>query len=361
MKKLRNVIIWIIISVVVQSGILYYMNKYMFKNITKVSYKIIKSEEKKKTLSISVPQDADGIQVSATGKYVSYTSNSTLHVVKMGTGEDKTVKLNCDFSDAYAKWRVSEDVLVLIEKVENGIKVYKYDPSTGESQQALDFNNNAITYKLTRSSSSIIGLQSNDLNTIMYLKEQAVSGNLYIDRLDISGENVKMPIGITKVGDYYVFKAEDKVVLEDLENNKIVMATSDSTQNLDIPGVSNPKLLNVDSQGNVYMGNIVNDKITEIYTASLNSKSKSEDSTFTANWNKISLKEPIDRKYVYVSDLGDIYIVDHLKGEILNAKNNNSRVVSFNNMYVTMYGDSESGGIISRDLDNNKLIETPIK
>ncbi|ADZ21675.1 Hypothetical secreted protein [Clostridium acetobutylicum EA 2018] len=363
MKKLRNVIICVLISIIIQSGLLYYMNAYMFKNITKVTYRIIKTEEKKKVLSISIPQDADKIQVSSTGKYVSYISNNALHVVQMSNGVDKKVQIDCDLSDVYAKWRVSEDVLVVIEKVDSGIKVYKCDPLTGEKQQALDFNNKGRTYDLTRSSSNVVQLQSNDLNTIMYIKEQTGSGASYIDKLDISEGITKMPLGITKVGDYYVFKAEDKVVLEDLADNKIMMATSDNSQTIEIPGVNNPKLLYVDGQGNLYVANVVNDKIVEIYTASLNNRannsSSGQDSNFKASWNKITLKEPADPKYVYISDLGDIYAVDHLKGKAINIKNNKS--VSFNNMYVTMYGDSEKGGIISRDVDNNKLIETPIK
>lgn len=364
MRKVRNIILWIIISIIVQTGMLYYMNNYMFKNITKVTYKIIKSNESpKKIISSSIPQDADNVQVSYTGKYVSYTSNSSLHVIKMSTGENKTVSLGCDFDDAYSKWRNSEDRLLIIEKSSYGIKVYKYDPSTGEKQQALDCNNKARTYELTRSSSNITGLQTNDLNTIMYLKESTSKQFSYIDRLDISSLSDRVErfqMGLKKIGDYYVFKAEDKVVFEDLAANKISIATSGDCINIDIPGVDNPKLIDVDNQGNLYVGNVVNDKIAEIYTASLNKKStSSDDSTFTTNWNKITLKQPAYSKDLYVSDLGDIYTVNRLKGKVLNVKT--AKTVSFNNMYVTMYGDSEGGGIISRDLDNNKLIETPIK
>lgn len=361
MKKVRNLIIWIIISIFIQTGILYYMNNYMFKNISKVSYKIIKTNDnKKKVISVSIPEDADNIQVSYTGKYASYTSNSSLHVIKMSTGEDKTVPLNCNFDNAYSKWRNSEDRLLIIEKGSSGIKVYKYDPSSGDKQQALDYNNKARTYELTRSSSNVTGLQTNDLNTIMYLKETSGGELSYIDRLDISGGLQKFQMGLKRIGDYYVFKAEDKVIFEDLAANKISIATSGSCNDINVPGVSNPKLIDVDNDGNLYVGNVVNDKVVEIYTANLNRKlSDSEDSTFTLNWNKTTLKEPAAPKNIYVSDLGEIYTVNRLKGKVSDIKT--GKAFSFNNMYITMYGDSESGGIISRDLENNKLIETPIK
>ncbi|PJI09489.1 MULTISPECIES: hypothetical protein [Clostridium] len=361
MKKARNLIIWIIISIFVQTGILYYMNNYMFKNISKVSYKIIKTNDnKKKVVSVSIPGDADNIQISYTGKYASYTSNSSLHVIKMSSGEDKTVPLDCSFDNAYSKWRNSEDRLLIIEKGSSGIKVYKYDPSNGDKQQALDYNNKARTYELTRSSSNITGLETNDLNTIMYLKETNGKQLSYIDRLDISGELQKFQMGLKRIGDYYVFKAEDKVIFEDLAANKISVATSGSCNDINIPGVSNPKLIDVDNEGNLYVGNVVNDKVNEIYTASLNKKSSgSEDSTFTLNWDKTALKQPVDSKDIYVSDLGEIYTVNRLKGKVSNIKT--GKAISFNNMYITMYGDSENGGIISRDLENNKLIETLIK
>lgn len=362
MKRVTKVIIWMLISLVLQFAVLLYFNNF-YKVNKKITYNRVDMPSKKKSnINADIPKEAYNIQVSSTGKFVSYYLKNSIHVITMDINKDNAIKLDVPSFDTSISWRSSDDKLMVIEKKNTRIKVYTYDPKENKLDRNLNMQNEAKSYPVG-SVYKITGIQQNNKNTLIYLKvtQNGSKNYSFLKKLDISTGIDTMELPIHNIGNYYIFKSENKLVFEDEVDKKIYM-TSDKgrTQPLKIQGVIGLKLLGVDDNGIVYVGKLINGRINEIYARDISTGSAEGSSSKTVvlkgNWSKIALKFEVDSKHIYVSDLGDIYIIDNKKGTALNIKS--GKKVSFKGNYVCMFGDNADGGIIS--LGDGKIIETVI-
>jgi|GEM_PF-1562673 len=399
MRKLRNLIIWIIISIIVQTSVLYYFDKYHFKDATDVTYKVAKAPEKKdKVISVSIPKDAKNITPSYTGKYAYYYSGNSIYTVNMATGKSNAIKLSegIDIDDVCIGWSSTSDSIVMLElnKENLSLKMYTYYPDTNSKDPNLDSSNNQRTYYLGKN--AIISMKQNNLSTLIYIKAaySKDSDKRYFSTLDTTNGLSQMDLPIKNVGDYYVFKPEDKLVYEDEVDKKVYISkvyTSTKqkenyteTKTVKIDGVDNYKLISVYDK-NAYIGKLIDGKISTIYYASIasgnteNDESNSEAQSsgnksshikssniiskrvntsddFTADWQQIALSSPVYPKDLYISqNTGDIYTIDNLKGKVENIKT--KKKTQFEGAYVAMSDDD----VFSFDSDKGKLIENTLK
>lgn len=392
MRKLRNLIIWIIISIIVQTSVLYYFDKYHFRNATDVTYKVQKAPEKKdKVVSVSIPKDAKNITPSYTGKYAYYYSGDSIYVVNMATGKSNAIKFNegIDINNVCVDWCSTNDSLVMLELNKNNLsfKMYTYYPDTNLKDENRDSNNQLQTYPLGKN--AILSMKQNNVTTLIYIKSaySKDSEKKYVSTLDTTMGVKPMNLPIKNIGDYYIFKAESKIVYEDEVDKKIYISKQDKdrenteTQSIKIDGVDKYKLISVYDKY-AYIGKLVDDKIDTIYYASIasqntenstddnSSKNKNsgikssnilqkrikQDDNFTADWQQINLNSPVDSKDIYISaNTGDIYTIDNLKGIVENIKT--KKKTQFQGAYAGMSDDD----IFSFDSDNGKLIENILK
>ncbi|MCD2347287.1 hypothetical protein [Clostridium guangxiense] len=387
MRKLRNLIIWIIVSIIVQTGVLYYFDKYHFRNAGDVTYKVVKSTEKKdEVISVSIPKDAKNITTSYTGKYAYYYSGSSIYVVNMLTGKSNAIKLGVDIDNVCIDWSSTSDSLLMLELDPDNLffKVYTYYPDTNNKEENQDAENKARKYYLGKN--SILNMKQNNLTTLIYIKSaySKSSTKRYMSSLDITNGINQLDLPIKNIGDYYIFKAEDKLAYEDEVDKKVYISKQQSkgdveTQKVQISGVDNYKLISVYDKY-IYVGNLVDGKIDTIYYASIasqnlgndnqssnskysnikssdilpNRENKSDD--FTADWQEIKLRKPIDPKFISIStNTGDMHIIDNLRGTVENIKT--KKKTQFDGQYVGMSDDD----VVSFNSDKGKLIETKLK
>ncbi|MFL0252706.1 hypothetical protein ACJDT4_20020 [Clostridium neuense] len=369
MKRITKIIIWILISLTLQSAVLLYFNNFRVNK--KVTYKKIDIPARKKSdMKVSIPSGAYNIKVSSTGKFVSYYLKNSIHVIEMDTGKDNSINLEVPVADTSISWRASDDKLMVIERKYSSIKVYTYSPKENNMKRNLNMKNEAEAYPVG-SSYRITGIEQNNKNTLIYLKvTQNGSGNYsLLKKLDISTGIKELQLPIHNIGNYYIFKSENTIVFEDEVDKKVYMRSNNGyNQKLQVPQVTNSKLLGVDDNGMVYIGKLVNNKVSQVYTCNIstgnaegtggsNSEKKAHMlNTFKGNWSTISLKESIQPKNIYVSDTGGLYTIDSQKGVVSNVKT--AKKYSFKGTYVCMFGDNSDGGIIS--LSDGKIIETMI-
>lgn len=399
MRRLRNLIIWIIISIIVQTGVLYYFDKYHFRNATDVTYKVAKAPEKKdKVISVSISKDAKNITPSYTGKYAYYYSGDSIYVVNMATGKSNAIKLSegIDIDNVCIGWSSTSDSIVMLElnKENLSLKMYTYYPDTNSKEPNLDSNNKQQTYYLGKN--AIISMKQNNISTLIYIKSaySKDSDKRYFSTLDTTNGLTQMELPIKNVGDYYVFKPEDKLVYEDEVDKKVYISkvyastkrkeNYTETKTVKIDGVDNYKLISVYDK-NAYIGKLVDGKISTIYYASIasgntqNDESNSEAESsgnkssgikssniiskrvntsddFTADWQQIALSSPVDPKNLYISqNTGDIYNIDNLKGKVENIKT--KKKTQFEGAYVGISDDD----VFSFDSEKGKLIENVLK
>lgn len=380
MKKVRNVIIWVIVSVIVQTGILYYFNNYYFGSTTKVVGKQIQNTTKKiNNISVSIPKDAAQIQISQSGKYAYYYSQNQYYVANMLDGKINKIDLDVDSTNVGLCWLIDRDAIMILEKDGSQFQAYTYNPVTNSKELNRDANDEMQKYNLGYNL-KFIDIKQNNISTHTFIKVATSKESLsrYIYRLDISNGLEKMDLPIHNIGDYYIFKPEDKLVYEDEIDKKVyVTYKNQETQPIHIDGVDQCKLLGIDNtNGYVYIGKLENGSITTIYYASL----KSEDTTdsissnnnikssnsirkkkttysndsFNPTWSEFNLSETVTPDNIYVSPYGDIYTIDNLKGVIKNEKTN--KKVTYDGKYFGMSDDD----VISFNQDTGKLIETKL-
>lgn len=370
MRKITKVIILIIISFTLQSVVLICIDNF-YRSNKNVTYKWANAPSKKKSsVQVDISKDARNIEVSSTGKFVSYYLNNSIHVKEIDTNKDNIIKLGVPISDASISWRINDDKLMVITKKYSELRVYTYDPKENQLHKNLDASNEWKAYSVP-SNYRINGIEQNNKNTLIYLKitQNASKSYSFLKKFDISNGIKAMDLPIHNIGSYYIFKSENKVVFEDEVEKKIYMAHEVSkdhwkTEPLKVSEVNGLKLLGVDDNGVVYAGKLINNKISTIYTCNISTgvaegtsnKKVNKSVEVKRNWNKMLLEEEIDPKNIYISDLGDVYIIDNVNKKVLNVKS--GKKTSFKGNYVCMFGDNMDGGVIS--LDENKLVETAI-
>ncbi|MFL0251096.1 hypothetical protein ACJDT4_11735 [Clostridium neuense] len=393
MKKLRNLIIWIIVSIIVQTGVLYYFDKYHFKSAAGVTYKVAKiPEHKDEIISVSIPKDAQNITPSYTGKYAYYYSGNSIYVVNMLTGKSNAIKLDVGIDNACVDWSSTSDSLVVLELDQDNLsfKMYTYYPDTNDKEENRDSNNTKRTYYLNKS--AILSMKQNNITTLIYIKAASSknSERRYFSTLDTTNGLKPMELPIKNVGDYYIFKDESKLVYEDEFDKKVYISRQDEnrehteTKEIKIDGVDNYKLISVYGKY-AYIGKLVDGKISTIYYASIASgnqeddddgndssgtsskrsrikssnisgKSRENDDVFTADWQQINLSSPVDPKAISISpNTGNMYVIDNLKGKVENIKT--KKKTQFDGKYEGMSDDD----VVSFDADKGKLIETKLK
>lgn len=367
MKRITRIIIWILISLTLQSSVLLYFNN--FRSNKKVIYKKIDIPTlKKSNMKVSIPNGAYNIKISYTGKFVSYYLKNSIHVTEMYTGKDNTINLEVPATDANVSWRASDDKLMVIERKYSSIKVYTYSPKENNIKRNLNMKNEAETYPIGVNC-RITGIEQNNKNTLIYLKvtQNGSKNYSFLKNLDISTGIKELQLPIHNIGNYYIFKSENTVVFEDEADKKVYMRSNNGyIQRIQMPKVTNSKLLGVDDNGTVYIGKLVKNKVSEVYTCNIstgnaegtigNSSLKKAHmlNVSKGSWNTIFLKGQVDPKHIYVSDTGDLYTVDSQNGVVSNIKK--EKKYSFKGSYVCVFGDNSYGGIIS--IDGDKLIET---
>ncbi|WP_234117425.1 hypothetical protein [Clostridium hydrogenum] len=367
MKRVTKVIILIIISFALQSIVLICINNF-YRSNKKVTYKWADTSSKKKSsVQVDISMDARNIEVSSTGKFVSYYLGDSIHVKDINKNKDNIIKLDVPISNASISWRIDDDKLMVITKKYSGLRVYTYDPKENQLYKNRDANNEWKLYPI-ESGYKVTGIEQNNKNTLIYLKLTKNDSKNYsfLKTFDITNEINGINLPIHNIGNYYIFKAENKVVFEDEVDKKIYMASNKigthewHMKPLKIQGVTGLKLLAVDDNGIVYVGKLINNKISTVYTCNISTRTSEGNSNkveqLNGSWNRVLLEENVDAKHIYISDIGDMYIIDNVNKKVINVKT--GKEIAFKGEYKCMFGDSMGGGIIS--LDGNKLIEIEI-
>lgn len=359
MKRIRILIIGMAVSLVLQSLVLFHFDSYGGNK--KIIYTEDNVIDKKKTnIEVPIPKGAFNIKASPTGKFVVYYLKDSVHVMQLSSGKDNIIKLKALPDNINVSWRSDDDRLMIIEEIGSKISVYNYSPENNYIDRNLTLNNQAKSYNVGHDY-KVSDIEQDNKNTLIYLKltQKGAKDYSIIKTLDISNGMDGLGLPIHNIGDFYIYKDETKVVSEDEVDKKLYLTLSNRrTVRLPIEGVKYCKLLGVDNSGGIYAGEVNDDKIKNIYKGDLQAGDVTG-RVCNINWNRVTLKNAVYAKNIYISDVGDMYIIDNIRHQALNIKDKKS--ISYKGDYVGMYGDSIDGGILGLDKDKGKLIETTIR
>ncbi len=352
MKKPIILFLSAILSFLIQTMILCYLNNFYFTNDTQLTFKEVNLKPvAPANLEIKLEPDAKNIILSSSGKYCSYYSEKKLSIINLVDGSKNSLDLDKDLKNYYFKWHNTEDKMIISEKtVENnkaGVKIYTYNPKNNSKQEALNYNNESEIYKLPTSNAVVSGIDLNTMNTIMYLKVSNSKASSSLQRLDISEGMNQLDINTNKVGNFFVIKQKDEIIYENLQDNKIYITDKSKNTEIKVPGYENLKLLYVDKSDTAFIGEVQNNMITKIFKK--NFDGASEENT----WSSLSLENPVSAENLHISNYGKVYVIDNFKGTAENVQDKTK--VTFEGNFITI-NDSE---ILSSY--EEKLIVTPLK
>ncbi len=351
MKALKRIIVWILLSLVMQIAVLYYVDKYLFaseevSSITSIK-KIDREEDKKKDVNIYVPEEAEQIALSYDGSYLSYYEDDELKLVDAYTGQESTIGLEDKLSVSFYKWAPDRNILLISGKKEynNSAKYlfYSYDAERGLKEK-LETKEQEETAFVSNKSSSIEDLQLSPLTNMIYVKATLDGGRSNIQSINIMKRINKVSTQSYFIGDIRIIPNDDRIAYEDFTKNKVYV--TGKSKAINIENVDKLSLIDVDDNDNIYVGELEGDylkgasRFKNIYYGTTG-----EDSD---NWKKISLNEVINKKDIYISRDGKIYINDNLKGLVREVSSN--KQTSYKGIFVQMYDD----GIAS--ISDGKLI-----
>lgn len=141
------------------------------------------------------------------------------------------------------------------------------------------------------------------------------------------------------IGNIRVVPHEDKMVYEDLTNNKVYATGPDHV--LNFGGSIKSCLLSIDNNDEVYVGDMdSNDKVDKIHYGKLG-----------GNWKLFSLETPVSKNQLFVTGSGKIYLNDKIKCTVKEMQT--SKETTYKGTFIQSYNN----GIAS--LSGGSLVKTP--
>ncbi|SHF16992.1 hypothetical protein [Clostridium fallax] len=294
MKKFKMVFCWALLSVVFQCSIFFILSNYYFKTNTDVDIKQIEIKEDTtyKDCNINLPQNSKNKSLSYNGEYIAFLENDKLKVLNTTNSNDENLNLDNNFKVSCFKWLNDRNRLIAIGKKDNEIILHTIDLNNIKNSKELNVSDNMKDLSTkTRHSINIDDFAISTKTSVMYLKAIDKSSNCYIYRINSSDEFEKIKPNTNKISDIEIIPREDRLIYETLDKSEFYITRPD--KKIYIKGNGKYNLLQIDENSNLYVGNLVNDKINKIFVKKLDSNSPSIDT--------INLDIPINSKDIYIT------------------------------------------------------------
>lgn len=366
MKRFFKIIItWIIISVILQCGFYFYLDKFYLKASQKIKDTIVSNTGSKvKHIQVAIPDDAKKITVSYDGKYVAFIQGNNLKVISTVSGQQQTVQFEKGVSLSNYKWFPDADDIIFAEKHSGRYSaILKFSSYNVQKNERVVIRNNINnvddSIDLPESNSNVDQIEISPKTNMIYIKINNSGGRSSIYSLNIMAQMEKARVNSYMVGDIKLIPHENKLVYEDTTYTKLrITGVSNS---LYIPDAQKLELLGMDNNDNIYAGKVEGDfktgyKVTAIYYGKYNESGD--------KWNCINLNGSYSKSDIYITMAGRIFINDNLMGAVTEFKT--GKKTSYHGEFLQMFSNEQNPsqtyintGIAS--IDNGKLVITNIK
>lgn len=343
MKIFKRIIVWGLLSVIIQLSGLLYVNNYLLSTNTDeiTSKKVdITTKQEEKNIDVVIPATAKHVSVSYDGGYTAYYEGEILHIINNKTGQNKEVNFKDGNKISFYKWLPDRNRMLITEKsqtkITDNLKLSYYDVDKGEKVEVKDL-------ATVDNKSEVEDIKLSTLTNVIYVKVAHIGNRSSIYRINIMNEMKKIETKGYLIGSIYVIPHEDKMVYEDLTYNKIY--ATNTTEPLNFKNVTKPVLLGIDDDDRIYVGQMEGNKVIKIYYGLVKDA--------TSNWKTVELKEAVDKEDIYISSEGKVYINDDLKGVITDITSSNT--LTYQGRFLQMY----EGGVAT--ISQGKLIRTNFK
>jgi len=335
-KLLKQTIICIMISLIIQIGGLYYLNNnFLASNNTVKSQKVVDSSTSNKD-SISkakIPPNAKTINVSYDASYISYYLNDDLYVVNTITGKSVNVSHSNGVKISYYKWLPDRNRMLICETKNSNLSLSYYDVTQSKASKISNI-------LMANSKTKVKNIETSPLTNVIYIKVRNGYKDDSIYWVNIMKTTKKVITSSQYLGNIKVVPDEDKMLYEDLSNNMVHVTGVDHA--LSFSGSEKSCLLGIDNNDQAYIGDVdSNNNIDKIHFGKLK-----------GNWQSLTLHTPVSKAHLIVTASGKVYSNDSIKGTVTELHTN--RKTTYKGAFLQLY----SNGIAS--LSDGNLVKTTL-
>ncbi|MDT8719121.1 hypothetical protein IAI10_20945 [Clostridium sp. 19966] len=298
MKLHKKIFLFIFIALLVQGGILFYINSFFLTAFSK-DIKVVNRNSNSDDSQILIQDNLDKIDISYDGKFGAYIYDHKFYCLDLSNGVRKSIDLNSQsINIVFYKWIENTDNIFICEKDTsdkwNSFKIDTYNASTFELKLFKDLTWTDI--------SSVEEMESyNNSNFIIKAKNKSDKYELY----KLGNDVEKINTNNDSIG-AFMEASDGNIIYEDKTKNRIINSSKKTF--IDLKG---NKILAFDNNGYVYAINGKNDIIDKIYYSQVNN-----------NWQALDLKASTSDKNIFITSDGNLYINYSANEKLINIKSN---------------------------------------
>lgn len=340
MKASKRIFTWIIISLILQCSVYFYLNNFYFSPEGNIKFAKINTVDKKNTIkpNVTFSTSDEDITLSDNFAYTAYMSNGFVKVVDTSTGKNRKISFINGIKCLAYKWVPDTNRMIIAEELNNSkgnrvVKFFYYDAEKEDKAEIYNYENkveNSVPV------GQKVDFQISELTGVLYAKITHSKSIASIYRLDRNETLTKVSTVTRNIGNISVAANNDQLLYEDLAYGGI-HSNYKPKSTVKINSASSVTLLGSDDDDNFYIG-IGKSKINKIYYGKL-----TED---TSQWKELSVGN-VDISDIVITPDKNVYIVNRNENTVLNVKSN--KTTAFKGTFIQVNGTS----IISKN--DNKL------
>ena len=234
MKKLKMILSWVILSLILQCSVLFFLDKFYFKDNTNVNMEQVKIDDNhvNTNMHVHIPDNAKDIKVSYDAKYVAYYEDKALKVCNTNTGDVDVLKNSEGRVILRSIWLQDRNKLLTLEVEDGEIVLYNYDAQKQTDQKIVDICPYKANYKN-------FDIQVSTITGVTYIQ---INNAIY--RIDINQSfATNVPLAVQSLGSVSVMPTKDRLVYVAKKGTVIHMTQPvsripiDSNEQIEILGI----------------------------------------------------------------------------------------------------------------------------
>lgn len=360
MKRFNKIIIWAMLSIMMQCAGLLYLDKVLFKESSEFTAQKVEMTIKSVEANVSIPSNAERIEVSFDGKFITYYEDGKLMLVNTKTSE--TIQILANTEILFTGWIPTKNKIMVAEKVKNKsegtvvkIKTYDANNNTEMPIETVDSNDKAVPVCSYQSGMEVDNIVSsvNTGTTYVSISRNGNSSTIY--RININNKIQQLENKVPALGSIKAFLSEDILIYEDSLNKSFYRYTAGSRKKLSFDNANNLVVLGASSDKMIYMGELSGDKVVKIIYGA--------DGTNTSTWKTETLEKPRDIKDIDITNKNQILVNDSLDGKVKNITTGEN--ITYQGSFITVNDkvvcSSDNGKVYLKsvlDVDKVKEITT---
>ncbi|NLK94645.1 MAG: dipeptidyl-peptidase IV [Clostridiales bacterium] len=347
MKKITRIIIWALLSIMMQVAVLVYLDKVLFVDAS--NFKIVSNEtvDKNRDVDYDIPNSAENIKISDDARFISYYENEKLMILDTKSMTTREILTDKGRKILFSDWILDENILMIAEKVpgNNGynqkVKILTYNVRN-------DFESEIKILCDYEEGIKVDNIVSSIKTNTHYVGISRTGYNSKIYRIDINNDVKVIANKVPSLGEMKAVQRYDVLIYEDSLNKQFYSYTNGKVNKLKLDNAANLTMIGIDNDKKIYMGELSNEKIIKIIYGQYDS----DEST----WSSFTLEKPKDLSDIYLSSNDDILVNDNLTGTVKNMTTNETiqyegKLLQITDKFICSINNNK---LIIKSLKNNK-------